>query len=234
LFQKLLLVLLQHIKPTPFIPTLYFKPFMDNHNEWEECNSETFWCEIGCYSHVVQLYENDEAFLNLLEDFVAGGITANDCVIIIATNEHLNVLEKRLCAHDLDVKALCASGQYIPLDANQTLQKFMANDLPDHDRLLEFLNEIFEPVRVTGRKVRAFGEMVAILWEQGNRSGTMLLEQYWNEHFEKEAFPLFCAYPRDKFPADADSALSAICKAHSKIIMPTEKSRFELNFQNLI
>lgn len=206
---------------------------MGIHEDWQECNSETFWCEVGSCSHVVQLYESDDALLGLLEDFVVGGVMNEDCIIIIATKEHLHALEQRLWNYGLDVEELCTTNQYIPLDAHETLSKFMLYDRPDHDRFLEVVNELFDRVQVTGRNLRAFGEMVAVLWQQGNRAGTMLLEQYWNELFEKEAFPLFCAYPKNIFPADTDSALLAICKAHSKLIKHSEESRFDLSYQNV-
>ncbi|MDX5420241.1 MAG: MEDS domain-containing protein [Hymenobacteraceae bacterium] len=178
----------------------------------------------------MQLYESEDALLSLLEDFVAGGVTAEDCVIIIATEEHLYALEQRLRNYGLDVNKLCATDQYIPLDAHKTLSKFMVQDRLDREQFLEAVNEMFDRVHATGRKMRAFGEMVAVLWQQGNRTGTMLLEQYWNELFEKEAFPLLCAYPYDLFPADANSALSAICQAHSKLVRHSEASRFDLAY----
>jgi hypothetical protein len=204
---------------------------MNIQKDWQVCNSETFWCEVGSSSHVVQLYENDDALLSLLEDFVEGGVLAEDCVLIIATKEHLQALEQRLSSHGLDVEALRATDQYIAMDANETLSKFMLDGVPDRERFLKVVGSIFNRVRATGRKVRAFGEMVAILWEQGNASATIILEKYWNELFETEAFPLFCAYPKSKFPEGND--ISLICQAHSKVIINVENTRFDLSYREV-
>ncbi|MBD1395752.1 MEDS domain-containing protein [Pontibacter sp. JH31] len=206
---------------------------MDKHEDWQECNSETFWCEVGSCSHVVQLYENEEALLSMLEDFVVGGIMAEESVILIATSEHLHALEERLHNYGLHVSALKAATRYIPLDAQETLSKFMLDDRPDFNRFSAVITEQLDRVQATGRKLRAFGEMVAILWEQQNKSGTILLEQYWNELLENTAFPLFCAYPRNTFQADGNSELSAICHAHSKLIKHSEVSKFDLSYQDV-
>ena len=32
-----------------------------------------------------------------------------------------------------------------------------------------------------GRRIHAFGEMVALLWADGNRDGAIRLEELWNE-----------------------------------------------------
>jgi hypothetical protein len=47
--------------------------------------------------------------------------------------------------------------------------------------------------RANGRRVRAFGEMVALLWEQGHHSATVRLEPQWGSFCRRETFPLFCA-----------------------------------------
>lgn len=206
---------------------------MNSYKDWQLCNSETFWCEVGGHSHVVQIYESDDALLSLLEDFVVGGIVAENAVIIIATKEHLQALEQRLRSYGLDVDGLYASGQYITLDGHETLSEFMVNGLPDYDLFTETVNRILGRVRFTGRKVRAFGEMVALLWEQGNRQGMMQLEQFWNHLFEKEAFPLLCAYPRHKFAENGDITLKDVCKAHHHLVTPTEESRFDLSYHDV-
>jgi NAD(P)H-hydrate repair Nnr-like enzyme with NAD(P)H-hydrate epimerase domain len=56
------------------------------------CNlakSEIFWGEIAPCDHVLQIYEDDDIFLDALTGFVGGGINAGDAVIVIATATHL-------------------------------------------------------------------------------------------------------------------------------------------------
>ena len=206
---------------------------MESAKDWQQCTSKTFWSEVASCSHVVQLYENDDALLNLLEGFVAGGISVNDSVIIIATKAHLADLNKRLSLHGLNVEALAASDQYIALDAEATLATFMVDGWPDYSLFVNMASQVFDRVRGSNRNVRAFGEMVAILWEQGNSGATVMLEHLWNAFFEKESFSLFCAYPKHTFSEDATNTLSNICKAHSKLITNSGNSITELAYQHI-
>jgi len=65
--------------------------------------------------------------------------------------------------------------------------------------------------------VRAFGEMVAILWAQGHAAATVRLEHLWSKLCENERLPLFCAYPRAGFTTDQASGLRDLCAAHSRV-----------------
>lgn len=206
---------------------------MDTDNEWKHCNSETFWREVAPCAHVVQLYENEEALLSLLEDFVAGGMSVGDAVILIATGEHLAAMGGRLANHGLDVGALCASNQYLPLDAEKVMAGFMVDGWPDERLFAEAITEMFDRARKGSRPVRAFGEMVALLWARGNGGATVRLEQLWNAFSEREAFSLLCAYPREAFCEDAAGALSSICRAHSRMISNSGEPRFDLAYRDI-
>src|SRR5687767_3168037 len=98
---------------------------------WQTAGADIFWKEIAVHEHVVQLYENDEVFLETLAGFVGGCINAGDCCIVIATKSHLNALNVRLREHVVSVPTLISDYRYIPLDADETLSKFMINDWPD-------------------------------------------------------------------------------------------------------
>ena len=64
-------------------------------------------------------------FLGSLEGFVAGGIQAGDSVVVIATPQHLASLTTRLLARNIDIEAAAKDDQYLALDAEETLSKFM-------------------------------------------------------------------------------------------------------------
>ena len=203
---------------------------MDTEKEWQHCNSETFWREVAPCAHVVQIYESEGALLDLLEDFAAGGLSAGDCVIVIATKAHLAALGKRLGDHGLHVGALRAADRYLPLEAGELMARFMVGGWPDGRLFEEAAAGVFDRVRGGGRPVRAFGEMVALLWARGERAAAVRLEHLWNAFSGKEAFSLFCAYPQEGFSEDAAGALSSICRAHSRIITNAGEQRFDLSY----
>ena len=207
---------------------------MITERSWQRCSTQTFWGEEASCSHVLQIYENEESFLNMLEGFAAGGLTVDDCVVIIATPAHLLELEQRLRSHGLNMDALSATGQYVALNAEEVLTRFMVNEWPDYSLFMDAINDVFQKLPRQNRQVRAFGEMVVLLWEKGNSGATVMLEHLWNAYSEKESFSLFCAYPKSAFPDDANTSLSNICKAHSKIITGSEKSITELSFSQVV
>ena len=67
--------------------------------------------------------------------------------------------------------------------------------------------------------VRAFGEMVALLWAEGNYAGAIRLEELWNELQKSHSFSLFCAYPMHSFGGEVyEAEFTEICKQHARVI----------------
>jgi len=192
--------------------------YMKDKNEWQKTETDIFWGEIAPCDHVVQIYENDSAFIDALTGFVGGGIKVNDGIIVIATGQHLQAVRERLQAYAVHVDDLIAEDRYIPLDAGETLSKFMVNNWPDEVLFEKTVTEILERARGNNRHVRAFGEMVALLWAKGNSGATVHLEHLWDRFCERASFCLFCAYPRNGFTNAPRSSMQHICGAHTKMI----------------
>lgn len=199
---------------------------------WSSCNTQIFWGEVAPCDHVVQIYKTDDVFLKTLEEFVTCGIYANDCVIVIGTVSHLIALEKKLRAKGINIDALADDDQLILLNAELTLSKFVKNGLPDEVLFTKVVTKLIAKAKKKNRKVRAFGEMVAILWSQGHGEATIKLENMWNKFCETEAFCLFCAYPSRGFTQDAVHSIASICKTHTKMIDGVNRSKTEVYYKN--
>jgi hypothetical protein len=182
------------------------------------CEPQILWGEIAPCDHLLQIYQDDAAFLDALEGFVAGGIKAYETVIVIATPLHLAALEARLGTQGISLSIARARQQYLTRDAEETLARFMVNGWPNEILFQQMVGELLAQARRDGRRVRAFGEMVALLWGRGLTGATVRLEQLWNTLCQKERFSLFCAYPRSGFAQDAELSIKEICSAHSRRI----------------
>jgi hypothetical protein len=178
---------------------------------------DTFWGQLAPCDHCVQFYESDASFMDALEAFAAGGIRQGDAVIIIGTHRHRSELEKRLQARGVDVGAAKQDDQLIVLDASATLARFMVNDWPDEALFANVVAELLARARKHHVKVRAFGEMVALMWADGHCEATVQLEHLWAHLCEEEAFSLFCAYPKTGFAENVTDAMEQLCAAHSKV-----------------
>jgi hypothetical protein len=177
-----------------------------------------FWGEIAPCEHLVQIYADDEIFMESLEGFVAAGLDASNGVVVIATAAHRCALEERLQLRGFDLTAVYLRDQLILLDAEETLSRFMVDGWPDDERFNRVVADLIGRAGSGGRRVRAFGEMVALLWSRGDCGATVRLEYLWSNLCRQGTFSLFCAYPKIGFTESPDLAVQAICAAHSRVI----------------
>ncbi len=201
-------------------------------DSWQQCDTKIFWGEIAPCEHVVQIYENDHVFLDLLEGYVMGGFSARDSVVLILSEEHRSELYLRLYARDISLSKKIIDSELVVLDAGLTLDKFLVNNWPDEKLFMEVVSGIIGRSRKAGRPIRAFGEMVALLWAQGLQGATVQLEQLWNKFCEKEDFTLFCAYPRNGFSDNVADSMMHICDKHTKMVAAFNQSTTQLQYIN--
>ena len=179
--------------------------------------------KVGPCDHVMHMYENDGVFLDTLEGFVSGGFRGGETVVVIATTPHLFALEYRLKARGHDTDALRESRQYIAMDAAEALSRFMVDGYPDDALFATTITAVIEQAQRGGQRVRAFGEMVALLWADGHRAGTVRLERLWNTLCHEKGLSLFCAYPLTGSTQDAMESLAEIRALHSHVIATGEQ-----------
>ncbi|MFL6656737.1 MAG: MEDS domain-containing protein [Massilia sp.] len=178
---------------------------------------DVFWAEMAACEHCVQIYDSEAVFLDALEGFVAAGLRQNEACILIATTPHLLALSERLLRSGVDLGTALANDQFIALDAQTTLATFMQDGWPDEALFLAFVTKLLGRVRPRYPQVRAFGEMVALLWANGEHAATIRLEHLWAKLCKSEEFSLFCAYPRAGFTQDADQSMMDVHLAHSLV-----------------
>lgn len=180
---------------------------------------EIFWGEIPACDHLVQIYDKDEVFLDSLEGFACGGLQSGEAVVVIATPAHLDALKERLKTRGIDLNAARNDDQFIDLDAEKTLSKFTVAGWPDARRFEQLVTDLLVRAKgAHGRRVRAFGEMVAVLWAQGHNGATVQLEHLWRKLCQEHEFSLFCAYPRIGLTQGPAESMKEICSAHSRVI----------------
>jgi signal transduction histidine kinase len=175
-------------------------------------------------THSVQFYEEDASLIDSLSKLIGTALIAGDAAIVVATQAHRDALAKRLKARGLDLDRNAKLGTYCPLDASETLSAFMVNGAPDATRFHAFMGHLLSSVRSAANSPRlvVFGEMVALLWADGNINAAIQLEQLWNELGRTHAFDLHCGYPMKSFAREAHSqAFLHICAEHSHVV-PTE------------
>lgn len=185
-----------------------------------EQNSRSFW-ELNESEHFVQFYETDAFLLDSLNAFIHVGLAQGDTCIVMATKAHRESLEERLKSNGLDLVAAQTRGDYISLDASEALSKLMVDGLLDPERFDRLIGDMTSRA-AQGRHLRVFGELVALLWADGNRTAAIRLEELWSDLGKLHPFLLFCAYPMRDFEREIyEAEFTRICNQHSQVI-PTE------------
>ena len=133
-----------------------------------------------------------------------------------ATEQHRGDLKAKLTDEVVGLWATTREN-YVTLDASATLTLFMRNAWPDEQLFLKVIGQIIESA-ATGRPVRIYGEMVAVLWAEGNHLAAIHLERLWNKLALRRDFSLLCGYPTSAFQRpDMALAFQDVCACHSQI-----------------
>jgi hypothetical protein len=168
--------------------------------------------------HAVRFYEDDASLCRIVCDFIREGFAGGQPAVVIATTRHRAGIGSRLEELSLDVKELEASGLLTFFDAGATLARFMVDGMPNTERFTEAMTEILENASPSGERttIRAYGEMVDLLWQAGLHAASIRLEMLWNQLANTKDFSLLCGYSMGSFYKDA--AYEEICHEHSHII----------------
>ncbi len=177
------------------------------------------WDKTRDSEHFVVFYENDEFLIDSASGFLAAALRNGGAGVVAATPEHRIALARKLIACGINVADAEATGRYVVLDARETLSRFMVGDSIDPKRFDEFVGGAIGNLIKGGRRLHAFGEMVALLWEEGNREAAIDLERAWTKLADEHRFALLCAYPIAGFNGNAHgNGLEDVCSCHSRII----------------
>jgi signal transduction histidine kinase len=171
-------------------------------------------------SHSVQFYDSDDYLCRLVAEFVAEGLRAGEPAVIIATEAHRQGFIARLRAAGIEPDAVPLT----MLDARATLRAFMDGAIPDENRFRSVIGHVLEQ-RCGGNprtRIRAYGEMVDLLWTDGNPEAAVRVEELWNDLAELHSFTLLCAYPMGRFYKESHGRLfEEVCRTHA-CIAPSE------------
>ncbi len=153
------------------------------------------------HHHAVKFYGEEQSLFTTVAGFLSEGLIAGQPAIVIATKPHTEAICEHLRERLIDVEEARRSGELVILDADEMLSLFMVDGLPNAE-LFERNVGSFIAQTLGGRKrmvLRAYGEMVDVLWKQGDSEAAILLEILWNKLALKHSFALLCGYAMGSF-----------------------------------
>jgi superfamily I DNA/RNA helicase len=179
----------------------------------------------GACDHFVQLYTDDDFLARAVVHFVEAGFAEGEAAVLIATPAHIALFTDRLSG----APGAMVRGQLVVVDAQATLKAFMVDGMPDRETFVEVVTGVLDRVRAAGyAKIRLYGEMVNLLWEQDALEAAVRLEELWNDLLAEQRVPLLCAYHIDPFDRYAHRfALTSISRTHSHVIPVADYERLD-------
>ena len=168
-------------------------------------------------SHVVQFYGHDGELAEGVADYLLRALKDGGVAVVIATPGHRREFEARLTQAGVDLGAARERRAYFVRDARETLRELMAADRVEEGAFDRVVGGLIRRAGADGRRVHAYGEMVALLWDDGLVNAAVQLEERWNDLGRRHSFALFCSYRADAM-TEAAEAFATVCRLHHEVI----------------
>jgi hypothetical protein len=179
--------------------------------------------------HIVQLYQDQDFLGRAVCRFAVAALANGESFVLLSTVPHWDAWCPRLEAQGVNVEAARARGQLTVLDAEELLSRFMREGMPDPPTFLGLVTDLVGQARAGGRypNVRLWGEMVNVLWEQGNVAASMKLEDLYDQYVaKKHGVATVCAFLMDNFnPYIQERMLPMLGMYHSHLIPVEDYAR---------
>ena len=155
------------------------------------------------HHHAVQFYRDESSLFTTVAGFLSEGLVAHQPALVIATLPHRAAIEEHLCGRLIDCAKARRDGDLVMLDAEEMLGQFMIGDQPDAELFEKnvgvIIRQAIEGCTRPGTVVRAYGEMVDVLWKEGRTEAALVVEILWNKLIVGHAFALLCGYSMGNF-----------------------------------
>lgn len=144
--------------------------------------------------HSMQFYDTEQQLAADVARFLAPAVRTGDPAIVIATGEHWRLFEAELARAGCNAALARARGALQVFDARETLAWFLEDGKVVEPRFHGVLGPILGNAERGSRRVRAYGEMVDLLWQDGEVATAVSVEQCWNRLLLTARCDLHCAF----------------------------------------
>lgn len=182
--------------------------------------------------HAVQFYDDEKTLFATVAGFLGQGLIDEQPAILIATAVHGAPILDELKGRMLDVDHALRSGDLVVLDADETLARFMRDDVPDAAAFESTVGDLIRRLlikRSDRTLIRAYGEMVDVLWRAGKPDAAIRLEILWNRLAYRFGFALLCGYSMGHFYKQTDR-FEDVCRQHAHVVPPRSPRRQPPNY----
>lgn len=172
------------------------------------------------HSHAVKFYGEPDSLYETVAGFLGEGLSARQPAIIIATADHARGIVDQLQLLKFDVEDARRIGDIVILDADEMLSLFMVDNEPNAALFQRSIGGLIEQTlcNQANTAIRAYGEMVDVLWKQGQTDAAIKVEILWNTLAVTHKFELLCGYAMGSFYKQ--SQFEAVVAQHTHVLQP--------------
>lgn len=159
--------------------------------------------------------------------FLFGALRSGGIAVAIATSRTASGILSQIDRLGVDPTEAMSSGRLVLHESTQMLARFTvagAVDAQLFDRCVGA--EMRQTCERAGNKpVRAFGDMVGVLWQRGDCEQAVALETFWAALQQELDFALFCTYPIDVFAQTYSAdALRGVFATHTHVVQAASRA----------
>ena len=169
--------------------------------------------------HLAQLHRDRTARDNAVIRFVEEGLRRGNGVVAVTSDNEADRILDRLTRDRLEPERFRRSGQLVIHDAGVILGQFMKGGMPQWPAFRRTMGSIMEKVQTLGFSTsRVYGDMVDILWQEGQVQAAIRLEEMWNDFGRLYPFSFFCSYMFDG-PERIDAGGQPLPESYADILL---------------
>jgi anti-sigma regulatory factor (Ser/Thr protein kinase) len=170
-------------------------------------------------THIVDFYGDEQDLALRIAHHLAGALANEGSAIAVTTPSRRQQLVDAMGVLGFDVERAQQDGTLVLLDAAETLDRLLVDGHLDAGRFDATVGQLLRSCSQPDRPPHIFGEIVALLWEDGRVTEAMELEDLWNDLGTGICFHLYCAYHSELVadPRHADD-VGRVCALHSSVV----------------
>jgi hypothetical protein len=178
----------------------------------------TFLDAAPAAGHAVQVYDDVAELSTSTGRFADAGFQRGEPLLLLAARAHQPALLAGIEAHGWDAEQLRRGGLLTVRDAERLLDALLDGAAPSRARFEQVVGGLVDELsaRFPGKTIRAFGEMVDLLWQRDRQAAAIALEELWSELATTRRFALLCGYHLDIFDLEVQrTALPELVRTHT-------------------
>src|SRR5580693_6908114 len=146
--------------------------------------------------HRAQFYESETLLAKNVSEYLGEGLRRGEGLVVIASVRHWAAFRERLAPEGPLLDEATRSGRIVVLDVVRTLEAILVGGTPNDDAFRSMVGGAFDMTAgcAPSAPVRAYGEMVDLLWCGDRASSAVTLERMWNVFLAQRPSPLLCSY----------------------------------------